>query len=54
MGSRQQRLSPFFHQETGIHILGDSVSHLVRKGKFVICYICFETIVPDILREGVY
>lgn len=34
--------------------MGDSVSHLIREGEFVVRDVRFETVVTDILWEGFY
>lgn len=41
----------FFHQEAGVHVLGDAVLHLVGESELVVGDFCFEAIVADVLRK---
>lgn len=53
VGISRQRQSPFFHQEAGVHILGDTWAQAVGECQFIVCNVCFEAIVADVIGEEV-
>lgn len=43
----------FLHQKTGIHVLCHSLAHVVGEGELISGNIGFETMVADVVGEGV-
>ena len=46
--------SHFPHQETSIHILGDSFSKFVGEGEFIVLYVRLKTIIAYLVGEMLF